>query len=778
MRPNYQSRVATNELPRELTREEYEALLSSETLRALVDDVKNNGDWRLDSEDKDEARVAKMYHEAAVKRAKEQAPVIMYNAGFRKDGQPYKRQNAYAVPTGLVMLDLDHVGDVDDFVNNHDFTGGGLLQPCLIARSISGAGLRLVYVIPEFIYEQVEKADDILWAAQLYIAERCAFADKTWNEQTREYEYTYLDKHCTDWARCAFATPIDDAYLYDGENMFSEERRVKSEEWSSDERGESALSEELKTKSEKCSSSFTYEGIDIKDIIAEYWRQTGGEPTEGNRNVKLFNLACELRPIVGNSPEVIRSLLQDYGLPEGEVDSLIKSACGYKSTALSRTMRKVMKTLSNEVKKTEIKKAMKEMPQLPERLPKALSIHLDDTMENDIKGAICNHVIAIYGAYLSGVRYKMHNDEFKEPVVFSFVVGEPSSGKSMTKAPVDHVLKILRERNTSGDAIMREWKEEAAMLGANKDKPRKPHPCRQIIRPGMSGAALIEWLSWADGKRLVGVSEELDDLYTMASEKPSPSRARQFLKAGFDNGRWGTGRVSIDAVDAEVTLRMNLAILVQPSTLQDFCYKHYSGGAPSRLLTCAVAERKYSDAPKAIPWTDEQQAAVDGLCSKLENYEGDFFVSEIYDFYWNELNPLSKSIAKINDENPAYDHFRRRSMEMACHSAFILYLLNDCTWTEEIHDFCLWQYEMDMFTKNLYLAADYNEQIAQNSLRQSIRPKDILSLLPSEFSKEDVLSMFEKHNLSKQNAQFNIKAWVRRGKIEIVSKGHYKKIIS
>ena len=494
--------------------------------------------------------------------------------------------------------------------------------------------------------------------------------------------------------------------------------------------------------------------------------------------MKLFNLACELRPIVGNSPEVIRSLLQDYGLPEGEVDSLIKSACGYKSTALSRTMRKVMKTLSNEKREAEIKRAMKEMPQLPERLPKALSIHLDDTMENDIKGAICNHVIAIYGAYLSGVRYKMHNDEFKEPVVFSFVVGEPSSGKSMTKAPVDHVLKILRERNASGDAIMREWKEEAAMLGANKDKPRKPHPCRQIIRPGMSGAALIEWLSWADGKRLVGVSEELDDLYTMASEKPSPSRARQFLKAGFDNGRWGTGRVSIDAVDAEVTLRMNLAILVQPSTLQDFCYKHYSGGAPSRLLTCAVAERKYSDAPKTIPWTEEQQAAVDALCQKLENYEGDFFVSEIYDFYWNELNPLSKSIAKINDENPAYDHFRRRSMEMACHSAFILYLLNDCTWTEEIHDFCLWQYEMDMFTKNLYLAADYNEQIAQNSLRKSIRPKDILSLLPSEFSREDVNTMFEKHNLSKKSASDSIKTWVKRGKIEIVSMNHYKKILA
>ena len=236
MRPNYQSRVATNELPRELTREEYEALLSSKELRDLVDLVKVNGGWRPG-----DGKMAVSYHEWAVRNAKEQAPVIMYNAGFRDGDKPAKRDNRYAVPTGLVMLDFDHIGDPRAFYAAHDWKADGL-RPALIAPSISGEGLRAVYEIPEAVYPLCKNFHDVIWAAQQYIADKVGVLD-------------FIDASCKDWARCAFATPLEDAFLYDPEVMFSEKLKTKSEKFATASDPFSSLVSPL--SSENNSSLFT-----------------------------------------------------------------------------------------------------------------------------------------------------------------------------------------------------------------------------------------------------------------------------------------------------------------------------------------------------------------------------------------------------------------------------------------------------------------------------------------------------------------------------------------
>ena len=44
----------------------------------------------------------------------------------------------------------------------------------------------------------------------------------------------------------------------------------------------------------------TFKGIPYTSIIAEWWRRNGGEPAEGERNVKLHKLAVNLRAICDN----------------------------------------------------------------------------------------------------------------------------------------------------------------------------------------------------------------------------------------------------------------------------------------------------------------------------------------------------------------------------------------------------------------------------------------------------------------------------------------------
>ena len=53
----------------------------------------------------------------------------------------------------------------------------------------------------------------------------------------------------------------------------------------------------------------SFKGIPYADIIREWWFRNGGEPTEGERNVKLYQLAVNLRAICDNRKEVLMAVM-------------------------------------------------------------------------------------------------------------------------------------------------------------------------------------------------------------------------------------------------------------------------------------------------------------------------------------------------------------------------------------------------------------------------------------------------------------------------------------
>ncbi|MDE6011892.1 MAG: hypothetical protein K2G91_04060, partial [Prevotella sp.] len=87
-----------------------------------------------------------------------------------------------------------------------------------------------------------------------------------------------------------------------------------------------------------------FKGIPYASIITEYWRCTGGEPSEGERNVKLHRLAVNLRAICDNKPEVLMAVMPRLGLAEQELKSIVLSACK-EPTKGSRTIDRIVKTL-------------------------------------------------------------------------------------------------------------------------------------------------------------------------------------------------------------------------------------------------------------------------------------------------------------------------------------------------------------------------------------------------------------------------------------------------
>ena len=70
-----------------------------------------------------------------------------------------------------------------------------------------------------------------------------------------------------------------------------------------------------------------FKGIPYTSIISEYWRRTGGEPSEGERNKRLHQLAANLRAICDNNEEWLLEVMPRFGLSAQEMRGIIHSAC-------------------------------------------------------------------------------------------------------------------------------------------------------------------------------------------------------------------------------------------------------------------------------------------------------------------------------------------------------------------------------------------------------------------------------------------------------------------
>ena len=86
-----------------------------------------------------------------------------------------------------------------------------------------------------------------------------------------------------------------------------------------------------------------FKGIPYSEIISDWWQRNGGEPQEGERNVKLYQLAVNLRAICDNNRDLLLEIMPRLGLDEQELRSIVESACKEPPKGLSKTMQDILK---------------------------------------------------------------------------------------------------------------------------------------------------------------------------------------------------------------------------------------------------------------------------------------------------------------------------------------------------------------------------------------------------------------------------------------------------
>ena len=447
---------------------------------------------------------------------KKRLPIIIPHAASFANG---KRVSADATPSGLAMLDVDHVNNPQEWFETIDKQLLSDNRIYLVAITASGKGLRI-------IGERLER--ETIEAAQLRIANALGIAE--------------FDAVTKDLARASYVVPRDYIlWIYEA-GLFAEIDRTDLRELLTLPPHQESLSVASDSNSDNGAAGLLYRGIPYSAIVDQLLIATGNcdGAIQGERNTVYFMLANYMRYICDFNAALLLQVLPDFGLTEQERRQVISSAVGRPRKSLMPMILQGAIAVcerdaeyANDPEASE-KKMLSKSTALPlPHLPRLLKL-ICRRLPADYRPAMVIASLPILGTLATRIRFEYLDRQEQSLSFFSCVTAPAASGKSFIRKPLDLLLTPINEQ----DAIEREkeqaYKERLRASKNSKNQPEDPHACPRNNGVAISIAKLLQLLTYADGKHLIGIGEEMDTL--VKSEKAGVwSQKSDIYRLAFDN---------------------------------------------------------------------------------------------------------------------------------------------------------------------------------------------------------------------------------------------------
>ena len=638
---------------------------------------------------------------------KKRLPIIIPHAAAFKNG---KRVSADAVPSGLAMLDVDHVENPRE---RFEALQREILienRIILVAITASGQGLRIIGARAQG--ESIE-------AAQMRMAQALGIE-----------EYDAVTK---DLARASYVVPRDYILWMDEEALFSEvEWKDEPTEARNDGESTSSISAE-----ELC-----YQEIPYSDIVEELLVQTGhaGGVEVGERNVVFFSLASYLRYICDFDKALLLKVLPDFGLSEQERLQAITSALGRpRKDQIPAIVQSALTTCERE---QEAKNNGPRLPQASEmklpKLPKLLKI-LCRRLPSSYRPAMIIASLPVLGTLATRIRFNYLDMQEQSFSFFSCITAPAASGKSFIRKPVDLLLTPINEQ----DAIEREkeqaYKEKLRASKNSKFQPEDPHACPRNNGVSISVAKLLQL-------------EEMDTL--VKSERAGTwSQKSDIYRLAFDNAEYGQAYMSEASFSAHVKVYYNLLLTGTPNSMRRF-FKDVEDGMVTRVCFAQLPDTSFSEMPVFAPYTEAEKAEIIRWARRLDTEEGTIECSAVDEAIsqW-----CKEKLQEASDaDNRAMDTFRRRAAVIGYRAGMLCYLLEDRKATAVVGEFATWVAEY-VFRNQMELWGEQMELACTGALK--IRDgRDVmgslLALLPEEFVTADLIKL-----RAKKGQNVSVSSW-------------------
>ena len=606
---------------------------------------------------------------------KKRLPIITPHAMFPKG----RRCNSDAVASGLSMYDIDHISDPRGYY--HTMVADRVKDLGIVLAHVTPSleGLRLIFVMPQGM---------TLEEAQGWMSKQLGDAN--------------YDGCVKDMARSSFVVPRSYVLYMDEEEMFNENdnhnlnlnhNSLNSFELASEASDLNSLEPARTSERLNQRSDLTFKGIPYTTIIEEYWQKTGGEPEEGERNVKLHKLAANLRSICDNRQEVLMQVMPRLGLSEQELQGIISSAC--KEPAKGS---KVMDEIVNGLR--EAPEHLLERKNLNHNLNLNLNDNLNHNEEGEVKVPVpvnVKHlplglkesligvpktmqmpvlcaVMPIAAAYADQVEVEYCDGSRMKLGLMSIIRGEQASGKSVCKNAVDVWKRQLEEEDALARKREEEWKEKKKARKANEKAPDDPKVLIRTVPVTVSCSTLLKRMKNSRGHTLYSFGEELDTL-RKTNGAGSWSSKYDIYRLSFDQGEWGQDYNSDQAESGMVKVAYNWTMLGTNGALRK-CFKqdNIENGLSSRMLISEMPDSAFQKMPKYGKRSDLDEQHIQEAVTRLRGYTGFIDTPRLRRAMekWVE----EKRVEAAKDIDRVKDTYRKRAAVIGFRCGVIHYLLS------------------------------------------------------------------------------------------------------
>ena len=644
-----------------------------------------------------------------------------------------------------VGMDIDHIpAEEMQALKERILSKKDELGLLMLELSARGEGYHLVFKR----HEDLTQEGNLLWASQLLGVK--------------------FDGGAKDITRVFFTTTADeDNLIYLNDEIFKVSPSLGVEKKSIQESSPSPL--------ERAGGEALYfKGVPYSEIIGEYWNCTGGEPTEGERNVKLHKLAVNLRSICDNKKEVLMQVMPRCGLSDAELKSIVDSACKEQPKGISKVMQSI---IDNSLLPREETEEGSEAPVKVDvkSLPIGLKESLIGVPENMQMPVLCG-IMPLAAAYADGVEVRYCDLKRQHLGLMTIVRGPQASNKSVVKDAIESWRRQFSEEDKAARQREDEWKEQRKARKANEKAPEDPHVVIRMVPVTISCSTLLKRLKNADGHTIYSFSEELDTLIK-TNGAGSWSSKYDVYRYSFDKAEWGQDYNSDAAESGVVNVAYNWTMLGTNAVVRK-CFKNdnIENGLSSRVLVAEMPDASFAKMPKFRERSEREEARIQQAVTLLRSASGLIKTPMLNQAIeqWVEATRVKAE----KDADHVMDTLRKRSAVIGFRCGVIFHLLSGkkkeskacLDFAVTMAEYCLRQ-QIKIFGEALR-----NQYInAQDECQRYGSNHSVFDQLAPTFTMNDLRTL--KHGLCGESAlRKTISRWYKDSWIEKVDKTHWKKL--
>ena len=624
-------------------------------------------------------------HDAALKR---KLPAFIFQATFdetlSKAGKLGRwRKQAATRLTGLVVMDIDglprplqkegslmHLTPLEIFQRwreehpelfadaKHPLSlegdGGRLL---LVYITPSGKGLKVVFKADPNVGNLIDNQHEMAKVLGVEVDESCKDASRM-SFICKEEDILYIDKELFTYENKEFAERYTALYR-DGRSQGTREMAdVRSQK------------EDVETQPSDTSLQPSFKGRPYSEIIDEWWQKNGGVPQEGERNVKLYQLAVNLRAICDNNPQLLMQVMPRLGLDEQELHAIVESACKEPPKGLTKPMREIVEKCTRGLSPCALQGGNINS-QLEDWGSQIEALFDDFPILKDIckglKKSQYPAAMIVAGAFemtlMTRCWYRFYHrpEELRRLNSSALIIGDPASGKSFAT----RLFKLLAAPIVAADKVGKDainaYREQMRTKGANKEKPKKPkvvvrvHPARtsnaQFIQDMVNAVEMV------DGEEMhlhmLTFDTELDNTVTVQKGGSWIDKMSLELKA-FHNEEDGQAYSNNDSILQDFNVYWNYVYTGTPIALKKKVNEqNFGSGLATRLTVIPLPATNFEMMSRESMVDYESDNRLKAWAEKLDRMKGELsvqkIVDELYDWTARRMMDAQENDSKADE---------------------------------------------------------------------------------------------------------------------------------